>query len=282
MFNPAGAIIQAVMAIYNTVMFFIERGSQIAALAEAVFNSIGTIAAGNVAGAANYVEQTMGRSLPVMISFLARLLGLGGVSEHIKNVIKKMQTPIENVMNKLANFIEDKAKSLLGKGKDDKGNKNEGGTKPQHPSKYVEIKDGKYMLKKEHQNTNPRKGRTLRAKFYGTRYRQATNDWKNEQLATLKGKKSPSGYDGICHPDDPNQYWWKGKWWNNAGTTKATIEHLNPPVLTHWNTDGRNQKQPDRLNFYSEFSNGKCEIMPRSENSSEGGQVEDSYRFEVG
>jgi hypothetical protein len=121
MFNPAGAIVQAAMAIYNTVMFFIERGSQIAALAEAVFNSIGSIAAGNVAGAANYVEQTMGRSLPVMISFLARLLGLGGISEHIKNVIKKIQTPIENAMNKLANFIEDKAKSLLGKGEGQNG-----------------------------------------------------------------------------------------------------------------------------------------------------------------
>jgi hypothetical protein len=116
MFNPAGAIVQAAMAIYNTVMFFIERGSQIAALAEAVFNSIGSIAAGNVAGAANYVEQTIGRSLPVMISFLARLIGLGGVSEHIKNVIKKIQTPIENAMNKLAIFIVEKGKSLVGKG----------------------------------------------------------------------------------------------------------------------------------------------------------------------
>jgi hypothetical protein len=123
MFIPGGAIIQAAMAIYNTVMFFIERGSQIAALAEAVFNSIGTIAAGNVAGAANYVEQTIGRSLPVMISFLARLIGLGGVSEHIKNVIKKIQTPIENAMNKLANFIVEKGKSLLGKDKDGKDNK---------------------------------------------------------------------------------------------------------------------------------------------------------------
>jgi hypothetical protein len=123
MFNPAGAIVQAAMAIYNTVMFFIERGSQIAALAEAVFNSIGSIAAGNVAGAANYVEQTIGRSLPVMISFLARLLGLGGVSEHIKNVIKKIQTPIENAMNKLANFIVEKAKGLLGKDESQNGKK---------------------------------------------------------------------------------------------------------------------------------------------------------------
>jgi hypothetical protein len=118
MFNPAGAIIQAVMAIYNTIMFFIERGSQIAAVGEAVFSSIGTIAAGNIAGAATYVEQTMGRTLPVVISFLARLIGLGGISEHIKTVIKKIQAPIETAMTKVANFIVQKGKSLLGKGKD--------------------------------------------------------------------------------------------------------------------------------------------------------------------
>jgi Domain of unknown function (DUF4157) len=121
MFNPAGAIVQAVMAIYNTIMFFIERGEQIAALTQAVFASIGNIAAGNVAGAANYVEQAMGRSLPVMISFLARLIGLGGISEQIKNVIKKIQAPIENAMNKVASFVVEKSKSLLGK--DDKKTK---------------------------------------------------------------------------------------------------------------------------------------------------------------
>lgn len=127
MFNPAGAVIQAVMAIYNTIMFFIERGPQIAAVAEAVFASIGSIAGGNIAAAANYVEQTMGRTLPVVISFLARLIGLGGISEHIKNVIKKIQSPIENAMTKVANFIVQKGKSLLGrdkKGKDNKEGKN--------------------------------------------------------------------------------------------------------------------------------------------------------------
>src|SRR6476661_504228 len=141
MFNPAGAIIQAVMAIYNTVMFFIERGSQIAALAEAVFNSIGTIAAGNVAGAANYVEQTMGRSLPVMISFLARLLGLGGVSEHIKNVIKKIQAPIENAMNKLASFIIEKGKSLFGKGEGQNGQLPAGSASQGQLNAEVRFKD---------------------------------------------------------------------------------------------------------------------------------------------
>jgi len=116
MFNPAGAVIQAVTAIYNTVMFFIERGKQIAALGEAVFSSIGSIAGGNIKAAANYVEQTMGRTLPVVISFLARLIGLGGISEHIKTVIKKIQAPIETAMTKVANFVVEKGKSLLGKG----------------------------------------------------------------------------------------------------------------------------------------------------------------------
>ena len=116
MFNPAGAIIQAVTAIYNTVMFFIERADQIAALGEAVFSSIGSIAAGNIGAAANYVEQTMGRTLPVVISFLARLIGLGGISEQIKNVIKKIQAPIDTAIGKVADFIVQKGKSLLGKG----------------------------------------------------------------------------------------------------------------------------------------------------------------------
>ncbi len=149
MFNPAGAIIQAVMAIYNTVMFFIERGSQIAALAEAVFNSIGNIASGNVAGAANYVEQTMGRSLPVMISFLARLIGLGGVSEHIKNVIKKIQAPIENALNKLANFIVEKGKSLLGKGKENKDNKDGKGSDQDGVEHDRKVKEGLKQLHQE-------------------------------------------------------------------------------------------------------------------------------------
>ena len=116
MFNPAGAIVQAVMAIYNTVMFFIERGAQIAALGEAVFSSIGSIAAGNVAGAANYVEQTMGRTLPVVISFLARLMGLGGISEEILGLIKRVQGKVEDAIGKVVEFIVERGKSLLGGG----------------------------------------------------------------------------------------------------------------------------------------------------------------------
>ncbi|HAX90575.1 MAG TPA: hypothetical protein DCY91_31115 [Cyanobacteria bacterium UBA11370] len=134
MFNPAGAIIQAVTAIYNTVMFFIERADQIAALGEAVFSSIGSIAAGNIGAAVNYVEQTMGRTLPVVISFLARLIGLGGISEQIKNVIKKIQAPIDTAIGKVADFIVQKGQSLLGRG----GGNNTADADPEHDRKVQE------------------------------------------------------------------------------------------------------------------------------------------------
>jgi hypothetical protein len=196
MFNPAGAIVQAAMAIYNTVMFFIERGSQIAALAEAVFNSIGSIAAGNVAGAANYVEQTIGRSLPVMISFLARLIGLGGVSEHIKNVIKKIQTPIENAMNKLANFIVEKGKSLLGKG--NSGN-NDG--KPDERTKEEKQADLENAMTKAQAYLDGFSGKKVDKKAIKPNLDTIKNTYKLKSLEPVeKGKYW--GIHGEINPKD--------------------------------------------------------------------------------
>ena len=80
MFNPAGAIIQAVIAIYNTIAFFIERIKQIVDLVEAIVESIANIAEGKITQAANCVERAMARTIPVILGFLARLIGLGDVS----------------------------------------------------------------------------------------------------------------------------------------------------------------------------------------------------------
>jgi hypothetical protein len=112
LFNPAGAVIQAIMAIYNTVVFFIERAQQIGALVEAVFESIVSIAAGNIGAAANYVERTMARTIPVILGFLARFIDLGNVSEQIQNVVRRIQAPIENAMNRVADWIATQVRRL--------------------------------------------------------------------------------------------------------------------------------------------------------------------------
>jgi len=117
MFNPVGAIIQAALAIYNTIMFFIEKAKQIASLVQAVFNSIAQIAYGQIKSAANWIEKTMARAIPVILGFLARLVGLGGISEKIKNVVTKIRQPVDNVVDTVIDWIVKKGKSLFGKGK---------------------------------------------------------------------------------------------------------------------------------------------------------------------
>lgn len=118
MFNPAGAIIQAIIAVYNTVQFFIERAQQIAALVNSIFDSISNIAAGNIGGAIAYVEQTMARTLPVIISFLARLLGLGNVSGEIRNIIRRIQAVVDRAINRLVGWFRDHIRTFAGAGGD--------------------------------------------------------------------------------------------------------------------------------------------------------------------
>ena len=118
MLNPAGALIQACIKIYETVMFVIEKAKQIMEFVEAVTDSLANIARGNIGAAKAYVEKTLARILPLVISFLARLVGLGGLSDHIRKAIEKIQAPINNALDKLTEWIKEKAKSLVGKAKD--------------------------------------------------------------------------------------------------------------------------------------------------------------------
>lgn len=112
MFNPVGAIINAIITIYNTVMFVIERAQQIAAFVEAVIDSIDNIAHGNISAAINYVERTLARILSLVISFLARLIGLGGISDTIRNIIRRIQAVVDRAIDRVVNWIVQRARGL--------------------------------------------------------------------------------------------------------------------------------------------------------------------------
>ncbi|NNE76674.1 MAG: DUF4157 domain-containing protein, partial [Pricia sp.] len=57
--NPAGAVIQAILFIYDTVTFLIDKISQIARVGMAVLNSMAAIAGGAIGAAVQKVEQTL-------------------------------------------------------------------------------------------------------------------------------------------------------------------------------------------------------------------------------
>ncbi|WP_157474497.1 hypothetical protein [Parafrankia sp. EUN1f] len=115
MFNPAGAVIQAIIAAYNTVQFFIERAQQLAAFATSVFDSIAKIAAGSIGDAANAVEQALARSVPVVLGFLARLLGLGDIAAPVRDVVGRVRGVVDGALDRVADWLASLGRRLLGR-----------------------------------------------------------------------------------------------------------------------------------------------------------------------
>ncbi len=101
MFNPVGAIIQAILMIYNVVMFLIENIKRILEFVESVVNSVVEIANGAIGTAANFIEKALARMVPILIGFLARLLGISGITDKIISTIKKVQGKVEQAVDKV-------------------------------------------------------------------------------------------------------------------------------------------------------------------------------------
>jgi hypothetical protein len=115
MFNPAGAIVQAILMIVSVVQFVIERAAQIMEFVEAVINSISAIAQGAIGGAANWIEKSLANMIPILIGFLAALVGLGGLSAKIKGFIMKVQDRVDKAIDRVLKKIVDTVKKLFGK-----------------------------------------------------------------------------------------------------------------------------------------------------------------------
>jgi len=116
MFNPAGAIIQAAITIYNAVMFFVENIDKILDLVQTIVRSVLNIAKGKISQAAAWIEKTLARTIPVIIAFLARLLGLGGIADRIKGIIKRIQKKVSKALDKVIRKVVGKLKRLFGRG----------------------------------------------------------------------------------------------------------------------------------------------------------------------
>ncbi|HEU0133097.1 MAG TPA: hypothetical protein VFQ85_19125 [Mycobacteriales bacterium] len=115
MLNPAAAFVKACKMIYDVVMFFVEKAAQIKEFVDAVLDSVESIASGGVGAVAGLIENTLAKMVPVLIGFLASLLNLGGISEKIKSILKAVQKPVMNVVDKLIAAAVKVGKRLLAK-----------------------------------------------------------------------------------------------------------------------------------------------------------------------
>ena len=139
--TPASAFIKACKAIYDIIMFFVERGKQILDLVSAVIESVADIAAGSIQSAATRVEDALAKTIPVAIGFLASLLGLGDIGGTIRRFITKIREPVtvaaKWVIHKMVNLARSAGK-LLGFGKKE--------PKPGTPEHDAKVTAGLYAL----------------------------------------------------------------------------------------------------------------------------------------
>ena len=112
MLNPVGAVIQAIIKTYTTIQFFIQKINQILDLVESIVNSIAAIAAGAIASAANFVERTMARTIPMILDFLARFIGLGDVGAQVQATIRGLQARVDQMLDRAVDWIRRQAASL--------------------------------------------------------------------------------------------------------------------------------------------------------------------------
>lgn len=116
MFIPGAGIVRAIIGIYDTVVFFIQKAKDIAKMIGSFLGSIAEIAAGNIGAAAKALEDGLARGLKLVINFLARFLRLTGITNAIRKALDRIRDKVHGVLDKVAKWIADKAKPLLSKG----------------------------------------------------------------------------------------------------------------------------------------------------------------------
>jgi Domain of unknown function (DUF4157) len=124
LFNPVGAVAQAVEAIYRVLKWIFTNAARIFSLIETVVNGIANVIAGNIGGMANAVEKALAQLIAPVIDFLADYIGLGGLPEKIADVIKGFQDWVFGILETVVGWLAEQGKKLLGIGGKDKKDEN--------------------------------------------------------------------------------------------------------------------------------------------------------------
>lgn len=114
LFVPGAGIIKAIIGIYDTIVFFIQKAKQIMQMIGNFLSSIGEIAAGNIGAAADAMENGLARGLSLVINFMAGLLHLNGITDKIRNAIQSIKGKVDAVLSKVAKWIKQKAMKIIG------------------------------------------------------------------------------------------------------------------------------------------------------------------------
>jgi hypothetical protein len=218
MWNPAGAIIQLIQTAWNVYCWVKENAQRIFGLIQAVVDSVSNIANGNIAGAANYIESSLAKLVPIAISLFANLLGLGGIAGKIKSIIEKIQLQVDKAIDALIDRVlkafkggdkkkdkdkkkgegEDKKKGegedkKKGEGEEDEGDDRD---KDDKTSKSEKDKKNQEILAKASRELTPKIHAELKKRPNKLVFRAKLSAWRVQyRLTSLKMRESGDKFD---------------------------------------------------------------------------------------
>ncbi|MFT2016863.1 phage tail protein [Streptomyces sp. 796.1] len=113
--TPASAFVRAVKGIIDIITFIVNQGAQIVEFVNAVLDAVIAIAGGGSAGVPKMVEAALAASIPLLIGFLAALVGVGGLANKVKSVLRAAGRPVKRAIDKLVGVIARKGKGIWSK-----------------------------------------------------------------------------------------------------------------------------------------------------------------------
>ncbi|GLF99091.1 HNH endonuclease signature motif containing protein [Streptomyces yaizuensis] len=117
--NPASAFVRAVKLIIDVITFVVTQGRRVIEFVNAVLDAVIAIARGGSGGVPALVERALARSIPVLLGFLASLLGIGGIAAKVKQIVQALARPVNTavdwVLDKIIGLIKKLGSKLAAK-----------------------------------------------------------------------------------------------------------------------------------------------------------------------
>lgn len=115
MLDPTGimAVINSAIALYRAVQSFLRYLRQMLEIVNSFVEGVVEIASGNTTRAANFLESTLARAVPIVIGFLANQVGLSGLGRRIGEMITTARQMVDRALTWLVNRAVDTAFTVL-------------------------------------------------------------------------------------------------------------------------------------------------------------------------
>jgi hypothetical protein len=97
--NPAAAFIKACKLIYDVVMFFVNNAARIAKFVDTILDSVADIVKGNVGGVIDKINDVLGQMVPIIVGFLASVIGLGGIGQKVRQIVETLKKPVSQALD---------------------------------------------------------------------------------------------------------------------------------------------------------------------------------------